>query len=70
MTDDESMSKHDELIAAAGRKWAAVCARQAALPPREAAEAAHRPGGPSVEELTRRIELQRAAPTDTSSPPG
>ena len=66
---------HDELIAAAGRKWAAACARQAARTPREAAEAAHRPGGPSVDELTRRIEAQREAaapapPTDTSPPTG
>jgi len=61
------MSKHDELIAAAGRKWAEACARQAARTPREAAEAAHRPGGPSVDELEARIRAQRTAQAEPTA---
>ena len=52
------MSRAD-CIAAAGRKWAQACARQATLSPREAAEEAYRPGGPSVDELEARIAAQR-----------
>lgn len=50
-----------EHIQAAGRIWAAACARQAALSPREAAQEAYRPGGPSVDELEARITARRAA---------
>ena len=46
-------------INAAGRQWAAVCARQAALSPREAAEEAHRPGGPSLDNLEAQIRAER-----------
>jgi hypothetical protein len=67
----------EEVIARAGRIWAQACARQAALTPREAAEEAYRPGGPSVDELERRIQaerdlppLDRSGPTDTSPPTG
>ena len=55
------MSARDERLAAAGRIWAAGCARQAALSPREAAEEAYVPGGPSVDELERRIAARREA---------
>lgn len=58
------MSARDDHIAAAGRQWAAVCARQAALSPRQAAEEAHRPGGPSIDELEARIRAQRLEALD------
>ena len=50
----------EERIAAAGRVLAQMCARQSALTPRQAAEEAYRPGGPSVAELEARIRAQRA----------
>jgi hypothetical protein len=76
MSDD--MTPREQAIAEAGRILAAGCARQAALSPREAAEEAYRPGGPSVDELERRItarrqhyaELEQSPPTDTSPPTG
>lgn len=49
----------DQVIAEAGRKWAAACARQSALTPLEAAREAYRPGGPAVDELEARIRAQR-----------
>lgn len=50
-----------DVIAEAGRVWAAHCIRQAALTPREAAAEAWRPGGPSVDEIEARIRAQREA---------
>ena len=55
------MSSREDAIAAAGRVWASVCARQDSLSPRQAAEEAYRPGGPSVDELERRIAARRQA---------
>jgi len=49
----------DEAIASAGQHLAASLQRLAALTPRQVAEQAHRPGGPSVEELERRIRARR-----------
>lgn len=53
-----------ECIAAAGAALAAAIERREALSPRQAAEAAYRPGGPAVDELEARIRRQRgeAAP--------
>lgn len=53
------MRTRQECIAAAGAALAASIERQSALTPRQAAERAHRPGGPSVDELERRIRAQR-----------
>lgn len=53
------MTTRAEAIAAAGRVWAAACARQAALSPREAAKEAYVPGGPSVAEIEALIREQR-----------
>lgn len=50
-----------DCIAAAGRALAAGVARRDSLSPRAAAEEAHVPGGPSVEELEQRIRDRRAA---------
>jgi hypothetical protein len=65
----------EECIAAAGAALAQALAEQDEMTPRQAAEAAHRPGGPPVDELERRIRAQRAEadreyPTDTSPPTG
>jgi hypothetical protein len=57
----------EEAIRAAGRVWAAACARQAALSPREAAEEAYRPGGLSVDEIERRIRVQRGDDLEAAS---
>lgn len=54
----------DECIAAAGRALAEAHARREALSPRAAAEAAHRPGGPTVDELEARIRAQRDTDAD------
>jgi len=63
------MTPRQQAISAAGRVWAAGCARQAALTPREAAEEAYVPGGPSVDELERRIRRRRGLPPlDRSGP--
>lgn len=67
----------EECIAAAGAAWAAGCAAEDAMTPRQLAEAACRPGGPPVDELERLITAQRESghaatepPTDTSPPTG
>jgi DNA-binding GntR family transcriptional regulator len=66
----------EECIEAAGRAQAAALARREALDPHAAALAAHRPGGPSVDEIEALIRSQRMAaleregPTDTSPPTG
>ncbi|GII51936.1 hypothetical protein Pth03_03250 [Planotetraspora thailandica] len=58
-----------EAIAAAGKILARARAERDALPVREAAIAAHRPGGPSVDELEDLIRTQRVrAMTGTVSP--
>jgi hypothetical protein len=49
----------EECLAAAGAALAEAVAEFEARTPREAAEAAYRPGGPSVEELEARIRAQR-----------
>lgn len=49
----------EECIAAAGVALAAAEEHLQALTPRQAAEAAHYPGGPSVDELERRIAARR-----------
>lgn len=49
----------DEAVRDAGGVLAAALAEQDALPPRQAAERAHRPGGPSVEELEDLIRAER-----------
>ncbi|WP_157936905.1 hypothetical protein [Geodermatophilus chilensis] len=61
------MSGRSEALAAAGRAWAAACARQAALSPREAAKEAYVPGGPSVDELEERIRRRRERATPLAS---
>lgn len=53
------MKSRQECIEAAGAALAASVERQNALTPRQAAERAHRPGGPSVAELEARIRAQR-----------
>jgi hypothetical protein len=50
---------HEQAIGGAARVWAAACARQSALSPRQAAEEAYVPGGPSVDELEERIRRRR-----------
>lgn len=55
------MPNREECFAAAGAALAAAIERRDALSPRQAAEAAHRPGGPSVDELERRIAARRAS---------
>jgi hypothetical protein len=54
----------DECIAAAGRALAEALQERDALTPRQAAEAAWRPGGPSVDELEQRIAARRARADD------
>jgi hypothetical protein len=49
----------DELLTAAARIWVDGCARMALLTPREAAREAYEPGGPSADELERRIRARR-----------
>lgn len=49
----------DECIAAAGAALAQAITERDALTPRQAAVAAHRPGGPPVDELERRITALR-----------
>lgn len=51
-----------QAIAAAGACLAQARADQAARSPREAAEAAWRPGGPSVNEIEDRIRQRRGLP--------
>lgn len=57
----------DEAFEEAGRIWAAGCARQAALSPREAAEEAYVPGGPSVDDIETAIRVERALPLRDAS---
>lgn len=54
----------DECIAAAGAALADAIAERDAMTPRQAALAAHRPGGPTVDELEARITAQRAEADD------
>lgn len=56
-----STAPSEEALERAGRIWAAGCARQAALSPREAAEEAYVPGGPSLAELEAAIRAERLA---------
>ncbi|TFV49547.1 hypothetical protein [Blastococcus sp. TF02A-35] len=49
----------EECFAAAGAALAAAIERRDALSPRQAAQAAWRPGGPSVDEIERRITARR-----------
>lgn len=51
----------DECIRAAGAALAEAIAELDEMTPRQAAEAAQRPGGPSVDELEARIRARRAA---------
>lgn len=49
----------EECIAAAAREWAHIKFLLASRTPRESAEAAWVPGGPSLDELERRIRVIR-----------
>lgn len=49
----------DEVMERAGARLAAAAVRAASLTPREAAEAAVVPGGPTVAELEARIRAER-----------
>ncbi|HSX68773.1 hypothetical protein [Nocardioides sp.] len=61
----EGSKTREECIAAAGRALAEARALCAAMTPREQAEAAYQPGGPSVEEIEDRIRERRGlAPLD------
>lgn len=51
----------EECIAEAGAALAEALAERDRMTPRQAAEAAHRHGGPSVDELERRIRAQRSS---------
>jgi len=51
-----------EAIRAAGAVLARARAERDALPPRQAAELAHYSGGPSIEDIERRIRLMRGLP--------
>lgn len=66
------MTPREEAIAAAGAALAYGHARMMSLPPRQAAEEAWSPTGPSVDELEVRIAALQArqGPTDTSEPTG
>lgn len=55
------MPSREECFAAAGAALAAAIERLDSLSPREAAEAAWQIGGPSVDELERRIAARRAS---------
>lgn len=57
------MSSYPDAITAFGRAIATARATRDALPPREAAEKAWTPGGPSVAELEARIRADRDAST-------
>lgn len=52
----------DEAIDAAGKTFAAGRRQAAAMTPREQAEAAYTPTGPSVDELEDRIRARRGLP--------
>lgn len=57
----------EDCIAAAGRALAAGRARRDSLSPRQAAEEAYVPGGPSVEQLEARIRAQRTQTAQAAS---
>lgn len=52
----------EEAVAAAGAIYAAALAEQDEQTPREAAEAAYLPGGPSIDELENRVRARRGLP--------
>ncbi|MFJ1539365.1 hypothetical protein ACIODS_12550 [Micromonospora chalcea] len=56
-----NQEKRDAAVASAGAILAHGLAMRDALPPRQAAELAWTPTGPSVDELERLIRAQRAA---------
>lgn len=56
------MSTYQEAVNTFGRAVAAAIALRDSMSPRQAAEAAYTPGGPSVEELERRIRAHRGLP--------
>lgn len=53
------MTARADCIAAAGRVFRLALAEMQSLPPRQAAEAAHYAGGPSIDELEGRIRALR-----------
>ncbi|GAA2773052.1 hypothetical protein [Saccharopolyspora taberi] len=53
------MTTRADCIAAAGRVFRLALTEMQSLPPRQAAEAAHYAGGPSVDELEGRIRALR-----------
>lgn len=57
----------EQCIAEAGAALAAALDERDLMTPRQAALAAHRPGGPSVEELEARIRQQRGEFTSLAS---
>lgn len=56
------MTSRAEAIAKAGQTLATARTVADAMAPRELAEAAHRAGGPSVDELEDRIRVRRGLP--------
>lgn len=56
-----------QAIAAAARAYADALDRLAARDPREAAEAAWVPGGPSVDQIEARIRARRSEPVRSAS---
>ncbi|MEV5538512.1 hypothetical protein AB0L13_16775 [Saccharopolyspora shandongensis] len=56
-----------DCIAAAGRILRDALAELESLPPRQAAESAWYPGGPSVDELERRICAMRGLPQQAAA---
>lgn len=61
------MTTREQAIAAAGQALADALERLASRSPREAALAAHYPGGPSVEVLEARIRARRAQTAQAAS---
>lgn len=66
--NEDGVVTREEAMAAAGRVLAEARAQRDALPVREAALAAHVPGGPSVEDLVEVITAQRER-AQTPTPP-
>jgi hypothetical protein len=64
-----SRMSRDECITAAALALADGYARQALLTPRQAAQDANPPGGPSVDELELRIRARRARHAQTAAEP-
>ncbi len=64
------MSSRDEALDSAAACLAQARADQAARTPREAAEAAWRPGGPSVDDLEAEIRHDRGLPAARSTEQG